>query len=93
MRNPWGPKLAPRAAAAVDDALRQAPSVELRFRKRRGQPVAYLSHEGTRARARRMAQLERQGLGWFCGSCKVVHGFDVPIVFGAKGRQCEQGEV
>lgn len=92
MRNPWGPKVAPRAAAAVGEAVRQAPSVELRFRKRRGQPVAYLPHEGNRARARRMAQLERQGRGWFCVACKVVHGFDVPVVFDAKGRRCEAGK-
>lgn len=91
MKNPWGPKLAPRVAKAATAALAVAPSVERRYRQRRGQPVQYVAHDGSRARARRLAQLARAGRGWVCASCRALHPFTTPIVIERDGvKTCGQ---
>lgn len=91
MRNPWARRIAPRATRALARAVTPAPSVQLRQRRARGESVAYLSHAGNQARARRLARMVREGRGWFCTRCRELHGFDVPAVIDGDTKRCDRG--
>lgn len=67
------------------------PSQKLRADKAVGRHVAYVPHEGVRARRRRMKQLLVGRQGWLCARCLAVHPWNIPPVLTSDGhRRCEE---